>query len=423
MKKSLTWSLTAVTALTLTLGATLPASGAPTSTSATTSVPSQTAGAGSKHLGPEANITARNRATINGLIAQLPADWQARRDRVLAGANIETQPARDKAEAKIRKTIDPGDYICGPTQLDGYVDSILAGVDQDNFLALSLFGVLDFPTYDAIFYGTPTGAAYQIPTAYRASITTTFGYAQRFWDVKLNDVQLMEMHGSMVTDLPRVTRLVTLLYGLEGQKAITFARQLIALVRSDPALQQGNNPIFTLNAFAFSGKAESNPIFHRLPDKLVFGDGILAALKALGLNQVGPKAVMGHEMSHHVQFEDNLFVSDLTGPEATRRTELMADAFGSYFAAHQKGLGLGAAQLLQVEQTFYDVGDCAFTNPGHHGTPNQRRASSSWGVAVAATSSPLTVLPSLRLDARFEKVLPQLVAPDAPKVPAVLPAA
>ena len=35
------------------------------------------------------------------------------------------------------------------------------------------------------------------------------------------------------------------------------------------------------------------------------------------------------EFGHHVQFEDGLFNSPLTGAEATRRTELMADAFGT----------------------------------------------------------------------------------------------
>ncbi|MEP6797985.1 MAG: hypothetical protein ABI890_07555 [Lapillicoccus sp.] len=418
MKKTLTWSLTAVTSLTLALGATLPAQAATPHTAKTTSSP--TDGPSTAIFGPQANVTARHRATLDRLIAQLPADWRSRRDRILKGANIESQPARESAQAKIARAIDPGDYICGPTQLDGYIDRILADVDMGNLSILALFGVLDFPTYDAIFYGTPGGAKYQIPAAYAPVLTTTFGYAQRFWDVKLNDVQLMEMHGAMVVDLGRMTRLVKLLYGLQGQEAIDFATDLVDLVDSDPGLDHGGNPIFTLNAFAFSGQQETDPIFRRLPDKMVFGDGILSALKALGVNQVGPQAVLGHEMAHHVQFEDGLFQSDLTGPEATRRTELMADAFGTYFATHKKGLGLNASQILQVEKSFYDVGDCAFTNPGHHGTPNQRRAASSWGAAVAAAAgTQVRVLPSLRLDLKFERVLPQLVASDAPKVPAV----
>jgi hypothetical protein len=34
-------------------------------------------------------------------------------------------------------------------------------------------------------------------------------------------------------------------------------------------------------------------------------------------------------------------------------------------------------------QVFFQIGDCAFTNPGHHGTPNQRMRSARFGFTVA----------------------------------------
>ncbi len=137
---------------------------------------------------------------------------------------------------------------------------------------------------------------------------------------------------------------------------------------------------------------------------MIFGDGILDALDKTGFRDVGPSAVLGHEMAHHVQYEDNLFVTDLTGPEATRRTELMADAFGTYFVTHKRGLALNTARVIEAEQNFYNVGDCSFDNPGHHGTPLQRLAAATWGAGVAkAASNQGHVLPSLTLDALFEK--------------------
>ncbi|MFG2559274.1 hypothetical protein [Streptomyces sp. NPDC048496] len=112
------------------------------------------------------------------------------------------------------------------------------------------------------------------------------------------------------------------------------------------------------------------------------GDGILEALKAVGLRDTAPRAILAHEFGHHVQYEDNLFANTtLTGPEATRRTELMADAFGTYFLTHSRGEALNTKRVLGSAQSFYEVGDCGFTNPGHHGTPNQRLAASSWGGA------------------------------------------
>jgi hypothetical protein len=114
-----------------------------------------------------------------------------------------------------------------------------------------------------------------------------------------------------------------------------------------------------------------------------------------------------------VQFEKNLFESPLTGAEATRRTELMA-AFGTYFTTHSRGLALNAKRVLQGERTFYEVGDCSFDSPGHHGTPNQRLRAAQWGADLAASAHKQGhILPSLTVANRFDAALPALVAPDA----------
>lgn len=361
--------------------------------------------------------SAAAQAALARLTAKLPADWKDRQAATFARLGIDRSPVRDVLDARLAEAINPDDYVCGPTKLDAYVDSLLADVDPNTLLVLALVGVLDFPTYEAIYYGSPKDPGFALTPASASVLSTSFGYAQRFWDVKLDDVQLLAMHGTMLTDVDRVARVVALLYGTPPADSLATAREIVKIVRTSPGLERGRNPIFTLNAFAFSAQGETDPVVSRLRDKLVFGDGILDALRALGLKQVGPKAVMGHEMAHHVQYEDNLFDSELTGPEATRRTELMADSFGTYFSTHKKGLGLNANQLLLVQDTFYDVGDCQFTSNGHHGTPNQRRAAASWGIATAAAGDQVSVLPSLRLAARFDRILPKLVAPDAPVTP------
>jgi hypothetical protein len=225
----------------------------------------------------------------------------------------------------------------------------------------------------------------------------------------------MAMHGrGVLQDKARLVRLLTVVFGLTDAQAGPYADTVIATVARIPQLQGGDNPIFTLNAFAFSGEEESDPLFHSLPDKLIFGDGILDALAFMGISDVGPRAVLGHEFGHHVQFEDDLFSSPLTGPEATRRTELMADAFGTYFVTHSRGLALNAKRVLQAEKSFYEVGDCAFDNPGHHGTPNQRLHASQWGADLAASAQKQGhILPSLTVAQKFDAALPGLVAPDA----------
>ena len=70
---------------------------------------------------------------------------------------------------------------------------------------------------------------------------------------------------------------------------------------------------------------------------------------------------------HHIQYELDLFDEE-TSPEATRRTELMADSFASYWAVHKKGLTLNAKRVVDTLLSFYTVGDCFVEDDGHHGT-------------------------------------------------------
>jgi hypothetical protein len=223
------------------------------------------------------------------------------------------------------------------------------------------------------------------------------------------------MHGSMLNDTARVSRTLVEVFGFTPANATARAKLIADKIASTPAFQGGDNPIFTLNAFAFTPEEEDDPeAFAGVPDKLIFGDGILDALEAMGISDVGPRAVLGHEFGHHVQFEDNLFESPLTGAEATRRTELMADAMGTYFVTHSRGLSLNTRRVLEAERSFFEVGDCAFDDRGHHGTPNQRLRAATWGAQLATSAQKQGhILPSLTVADRFEDVLPVIVAPDA----------
>jgi hypothetical protein len=414
----------AAAGLVLSLGVTGPVASA----SATTSTPAAAGSSGGsvssasesklRSAGIDPAVVARlspAQAThLDALLTALPADFRARQETALTTAGVDSTPVRDAVLARLGAAIDGSQYVCNATALDAYVDGLIGELDLDTIIVLITFGLLDFPTYDALFYGTAGDPAYALPKDYKNELDRAFGATKRFWDVKLDDVQIMSMHGSMLTDAPRVQRMLGYIDGIGGPDAARLAPLIADFVRSTPSLRGGNNPLFTLNAFAFSGAGDSDPAIAALPDKMIFGDGILDALDKTGFRDVGPSAVLGHEMAHHVQYEDNLFVSDLTGPEATRRTELMADAFGTYFVTSKRGLALNTARVVEAERNFYNVGDCSFTSSGHHGTPLQRLAASTWGASVAkAAENQGHVLPSLTLDAMFEKQLPVLVAPTA----------
>lgn len=404
VRRTTTGTIALVTSLAIS-GATgaMAATAAPQSATSPTSsqaVPAQTG----PTLDPQAG------ALLAAAGINLPADWDARRAAVQARFGVEPSAAQDA----LGRAIDPTQYQCAPTPLDAYVGSILSKVDRTNLSLVAGLGALDVPTYDALLFGSSGDPSYALTKGSRNELTSSFSAAQRFWDIDGSDIQLMAMHGDVMRDPARVERVYNLVYGVPEPLAGQLAAFVVQVVASDPGLSGGSNPIFTLNAFAFSAENAPDPLVASVPDKLVFGDGMLDALSAIGVGDVGPRAVIGHEYSHHVQFEKHLFASSLTGPEATRRTELMADAFGTYFVTHKRGLALNAARVLQAEQSFYDVGDCAFTSDGHHGTPDQRLKASSWGASVAADAQKQGhVLPSLTLDSQFEAKLPQFVAPDA----------
>ena len=356
-------------------------------------------------------LSPAGQAKLDAITAKLPADWQQRLARHRDAADIDSSTP-DRIVANV---IDPTQYQCQDTQFTEYANALLDGISFDDLLILVFLDVLDYPTYDAIFFGKPGNTEdYGLTPEYKGAVTHTVKAAQKFWDVDLFDVQTMAMQNDMLADHDRVAATMAILFGLDDETASEEADLIQEVLNDSPVLDGGRNPIFTLNAFAFSAEGETDPVFQGIPDKMVFGEGLGIALDHLGLGTTGAKGVIGHEMSHHVQFEDGLFDSPLTGAEATRRTELMADAFGTYFVAHKRGLAMNAVQIHQVEQAFYEVGDCQFSSAGHHGTPNQRLKASVWGAELArATPTPFPVLPSLQLDQKFEKKLPNIVKPDA----------
>jgi hypothetical protein len=361
-------------------------------------------------LDPSQRLDAAGQAKLDAITAHLPADWRDRLARFRSKADVE-----HTGETAVVNAIDPSQYECGPTGFSNYVDALIAPIDIDTLLILLELGVLDYATFDALLFGTPRNQEdYGNPPAFKAPINQAFKGSQRFWDVNLFDVQSLAMQNDMLADHDRVSRIIGVLFGVDEAEADEAATLVQEVLNSSPVLNGGDNPLFTLNAFAFSAEGETDPIFQGIPDKMIFGEGLTTALDALGLGTAGAQAVVGHEMAHHVQFEQDLFDSPLTGPEATRRTELMADGFGTYFVAHKRGLSFKGVRLHKAEQAFFEVGDCAFDNPGHHGTPNQRLRASIWGAGLAAKAKPpFRVIPSLTLADKFERQLPIITRPDA----------
>ena len=186
-----------------------------------------------------------------------------------------------------------------------------------------------------------------------------------------------------------------------------YADLIIRLLKIVPQYRNGNHPIFTFNAFAQS--SFTYPPVGVIPPKIVMGDGIVDAYNAIGYGDVASQAILAHEYGHQIQFQLNLFGSE-DSPEATRRTELMADSYSSYYLSHSRGASMQWKRVRQFLQVFLNIGDCGFTSNGHHGTPTQRLAAAEWGYSVADNAQKQGhILTSQNFTALFEAQLPTLV--------------
>lgn len=347
-------------------------------------------------------------AQVERILEVLPADW--RETSTAAASILETDSEIDSA---IAAALNPNDYECASTPLNDYVSQLVNEIGFAEIFVLSLFGFLDYPTYDALIFGSPDDPNYALREEAK-DLTKVYSQAGKFFDTKTDDIQLLAMRGEMLLDPERVNRMTAYFYPGAGSEEIVVLGEVLAEVLAmSPALADGTNPIFTLNAFAFTGVGDPDPLAATLPDKMVMGDGIIAAMREIGYGDVGAEAILGHEMAHHVQYERDAF-GTTSGPEATRRTELMADAISTYFVTHKRGVTLQPLRVQEAIFTFASVGDCNFDSNGHHGTPNQRLAAAQWGANLAATTWPKGhIIGTQDLINRFDAVLPSLVLPDA----------
>ncbi|WP_394613288.1 hypothetical protein JNUCC0626_25485 [Lentzea sp. JNUCC 0626] len=306
------------------------------------------------------------------------------------------------------EAIDPADYVCSTsTPLRDWLaaqKSDWAPTDQ---------GLVDFvsqlPLLDTVLFPDEASSTFG---PFTHQITKTFRDLGKFWDVDPRQIRLRALRSTMLLDTARLTRVFTVGFGFDAATSAGLAANVVQLVDVD-RFDHGRHPAFTFNAFALD--TAEIPGVGKLPPQIVLGDGVLAGFQAVGLSDVAPQAILAHEYAHHVQYQRNLFTTDLTGPEASRRTELMADGFAAYYLTHARGANMQWKRVQRFVQVFSQLGDCKFDAPAHHGTPNQRVRAAEWGYGVAdGARKQGHVMPTLFLARLFEKQLPLLVAPDAP---------
>jgi predicted metalloprotease len=95
-----------------------------------------------------------------------------------------------------------------------------------------------------------------------------------------------------------------------------------------------------------------------------------------GLGDMAVAYVIAHEEAHNIQHELGLF----DGRISTERLELHADCLAGAWAGNAASRGVvDDRDLEEAKVTAWLVGDYAFDDPGHHGTPRQRAAAFTAG--------------------------------------------
>jgi len=348
----------------------------------------------------------------------------------LGKANQQQQPHFTRG-AKLRQLprgvrvsdlADPGRVVV-PTACDDNTPFVQYFLSRAFEIPLpSLFLLLDrfadaVPTFEALLFQTRDADTFFGYTGqYTHRMTKVERDVKRFWDIQSADIQVLAMHGTVLADPSRTipTYESPVFLGLPAATAQTWAGEVQNVIQTEPTVNGGNHPLFTFNAFAISAPELG------IPDKIVMGDGVLDAYAALGFDDVAPQAVFAHEFGHHIQFERNFFdelppgadPATVDQAELTRHNELMADAFAGYYLTHKRGAALNKKRVAQFLEVFFQAGDCAFTNPGHHGTPAQRMRAAEFGFSVADEAQKQGhILTAAQVHARFEAVYPSRVAP------------
>jgi hypothetical protein len=316
------------------------------------------------------------------------------------------------ADDVVARAINPGDYpSCSSASpvsdwFGGEIDKIFAENPDYFFAVYNRFADL-VPTYEAfLFESEATPQSFGYNGEYTHSIVKAERGVKAFWDINSANIEVVAMHGTTLLDTLKTAATYEVL-GLPTSWAKTVRSTLLA----STSMNGGNHPLFTFNSVAFEGIEEWG-----IPPKVVMGDGILAAYDAIGFGDVAPEAIFAHEFGHQIQFANGYFNDAAAGtsaPEQTRYTELMADAFSAYYLTHKRGAALNQKRVAEFLEVFYDIGDCAFTDPGHHGTPGQRMAAAQFGFDIANEAQKQGhILGAEAFHALFVAKYPDIIAPE-----------
>ncbi len=227
---------------------------------------------------------------------------------------------------------------------------------------------------------------------------------EKFWDMP-DLISVRGQHTSTLEDL-NVLRYVYENYSDATPEDINYLLG-IAEHFNTTSDQIPENPFYASDGFAtFSGI-------------IVVGDGIVSMLAETGLDpKVVWSGILAHEWGHQIQFQnfgnwEYPIPAFINTPESTRMTELEADFLTAYYLTHKRGGTYNWKRVEDVLASFFNIGDCGFESPGHHGTPDQRLEAARQGYLLAANQKKKGQISSAQsVHDAFLSILPGVVGSD-----------
>ncbi|MDI9310750.1 MAG: hypothetical protein QM535_11085 [Limnohabitans sp.] len=147
----------------------------------------------------------------------------------------------------------------------------------------------------------------------------------------------------------------------------TFWRGTTVAAPTFRFVRNGTNWSSTYNAISYSS------------GRIYYGEGIFRDAKSKDASNLINVMILAHEYGHQLQYAFGLpSVTESTA----RPNELEADGMAGYYL--RRGYGKSTFASIATAYDFaYAIGDYATTNPGHHGTPAQRKSAVRLGFLLA----------------------------------------
>lgn len=282
---------------------------------------------------------------------------------------------------------------------DGFIGSWDGNPDAISVILDDYFLINQIAAFDNI--NTDTFGANGEYTRY---VNNRVRSLEKFWDMR-DLISVRGQHTSTLENLD-VIRYVYETYSTAPPEVINYLLG-IAEHFNTTSDQIPENPFYASDGFAS-------------PDGIiVIGDGIVSMLAETGLDpKVVWSGILAHEWGHQIQFQNfgnwqYPIPAFNNTPESTRMTELEADFLTAYYLTHKRGGTYNWKRVEDVLASFYNIGDCGFDSPGHHGTPDQRLEAARQGYLLAASQKKKGQIASAQsVHDAFLAILPGVVGSD-----------